>query len=159
MRIPIAAGLLLSALAATACGHAVQINPKAEPVGNRWNASLATPAGLSGAIQVTGTAWMAPNEKDPSTTRVHVSIANASPGGLHPWHVHRGQCGTDQGIVGPPDSYHPLKVGGQRAGGGRRGAGDSAAEGGRLLRERARVGGEHEHYYGLRQPRPSSSMR
>jgi hypothetical protein len=112
MRIPIAAGLLLSALAATGCGHAVRINPKAEPVGNRWNASLATPAGLSGAIQVTGTAWMAPNEKDPSTTRVHVSIANASPGGLHPWHVHRGQCGTDQGIVGPPDSYHPLKVGG-----------------------------------------------
>jgi hypothetical protein len=101
MRTPIAAGLLLSVLAATGCGHrAVEINPKAEPTGNRWNATLATPAGLSGAIQVTGTAWMAPNEKDPSTTQAHVTIANASPGGLHPWHVH------------PPDTYHPLKVGG-----------------------------------------------
>jgi hypothetical protein len=113
MRTPIVARLLLSVLAVTACGHrAVEIDPKAQPVGNRWNATLATPAGLSGAIQVTGTAWMAPNEKDPSTTRAHVTIANASPGGLHPWHVHRGQCGADQGIVGPPDTYHPLKVGG-----------------------------------------------
>jgi hypothetical protein len=113
MRTSIAAGLLLSGLAVTSCGHrAVEIDPKAQPVGNRWNATLATPAGLSGAIQVTGTAWMAPNEKDPSTTRAHIMIANASPGGLHPWHVHRGQCGSDQGIVGPPDAYHPLKVGG-----------------------------------------------
>ena len=113
MRTPIAAGLLLSVLAATGCGHrAVEIDPKAQPVGNRWNATLATPAELSGAIQVTGTAWMAANEKDPSTTRVHIMIANAAPGGVHPWHVHRGQCGTDQGIVGPPDAYTPLKVGG-----------------------------------------------
>jgi hypothetical protein len=113
MRTSIAASLLLSVLAGTGCGHrAVEISPKAQPVGNRWNATLATPAELSGAIQVTGTAWMAPNEKDPSTTRAHVTIANASPGGAHPWHVHRGQCGTDQGIVGPPDAYTPLKVGG-----------------------------------------------
>jgi hypothetical protein len=24
--------------------------------------------------------------------------------------VHRGQCGTDQGILGPADAYPPLKV-------------------------------------------------
>jgi hypothetical protein len=112
MRTPIAAGLLLSVFVVTGCHKAVEIDPSAKPVGTRWNATLATPAGLSGAIQVTGTAWMAANEKDPSTTRAHVTIANASPGGLHPWHVHRGQCGADQGIVGPPDTYHPLKVGG-----------------------------------------------
>ncbi len=113
MRTPIVAGLLLSVLATTGCGHrAVEIDAKAQPVGNRWNATLATPAELSGAIQVSGAAWMAPNEKDPSTTRAQVMIANAAPGGTHPWHVHRGQCGTDQGIVGPPDAYTPLKVGG-----------------------------------------------
>jgi hypothetical protein len=112
MRTPIAAGLLLSVLTVTGCHKAVEINPSAQPVGNRWNATLATPAGLSGAIQVTGSGWMAVNEKDPATTRAHVEIANASPGGIHPWHVHRGQCGTDQGIVGPPDTYKPLKVGG-----------------------------------------------
>ena len=60
MRTPIAAGLLLSVLVVNGCHKAVEINPSAQPVGNRWNATLATPAGLSGAIQVTGTGWMAP---------------------------------------------------------------------------------------------------
>ncbi len=31
---------------------------------------------------------------------------------MHPWHVHRGQCGQDQGILGPADAYEPLKVSG-----------------------------------------------
>jgi hypothetical protein len=31
---------------------------------------------------------------------------------MHPWHVHRGQCGSDQGVFGPADAYNPLKVDG-----------------------------------------------
>ncbi len=49
-----------------------------------------------------------PREQD--KTRAQVSISNASPGGRHPWHVHRGQCGQDQGILGPADAYEPLRV-------------------------------------------------
>jgi len=107
--------VLAAALAAVALGcggHAVQINSKAAPVGSRWNAVLSTPAGLSGVIQVRGTGWMQRSDKDSAQTQAHVEITNAAPGGRHPWHVHRGQCGTDMGILGPADAYHVLKVGG-----------------------------------------------
>ena len=35
-------------------------------------------------------------------TTVSLDLANATPGGLHPWQLHRGQCGSDDGIVGSP---------------------------------------------------------
>lgn len=109
--VPAFAALIAAALAA--CGKKpVEINPTAEPIANRWNAVLATPPGLAGAIQVHGTGWMAPDPKDTLQTRAHVDITNAAPGGVHPWHVHRGQCGSDLGILGPPDAYNQLKVGG-----------------------------------------------
>jgi hypothetical protein len=41
---------------------------------------------------------------------VNVEITNASPGGLHPWQLHRGQCGADGGVFGSDDAYHALKV-------------------------------------------------
>jgi hypothetical protein len=52
------------------------------------------------------------SDKDSNQTKAHVEITNAAPGGRHPWHVHRGQCGTDMGILGPADAYHVLKVSG-----------------------------------------------
>ena len=113
MRTAVTAGLIVSAVTLAGCGsHGVHIDPNAQPVATRWNAALSTPAGLAGALQMTGTGWMGYKEKDSSQTHAHVSIANASPGGRHPWHVHRGQCGTDQGILGPADAYPILKVGG-----------------------------------------------
>jgi hypothetical protein len=112
MRPAVVAGLAAVAITAGCGGHAVQINNKAQPVGSRWNAVLSTPAGLAGAIQVRGEGWMQRAEKDTSQTVAHVEITNAAPGGQHPWHVHRGQCGTDLGILGPPEAYHVLKVGG-----------------------------------------------
>ena len=109
----VSAGLIAAAMTLAACGgHAVQIDSKAQPVANRWNAVLATPAGLAGAIQVHGTGWLAPDPKDSAKAKAHVEIANAAPGGVHPWHVHRGQCGNDMGVLGPADAYKPLKVGG-----------------------------------------------
>jgi hypothetical protein len=53
---------------------------------------------------------MAADAEDQGRTRAAVEIRNAVPGGRHPWHVHRGQCGSDQGILGPADSYKPLEV-------------------------------------------------
>ena len=113
MRSMLAAGLIAAAAVLAGCGgHGVRIDPDAQPVAKRWNATLSTPAGLSGALQVRGTGWMGVREKDATKTEAYVSIENAAPGGRHPWHVHLGQCGSDQGILGPADAYPVLKVGG-----------------------------------------------
>jgi hypothetical protein len=61
-------------------------------------------------VQVHGQAWMGGDPKDPGQTQAHVDVSSAVPGAKHPWHVHRGQCGSDQGIFGPADAYKPLKV-------------------------------------------------
>ncbi len=114
MRIPMAAGLVIASLTLAACGggRSVEINPQEEMVGTRWNATLATPAELVGATQVRGTGWMVAADQDSDETRTQVSVMNAVPGGEHPWHVHVGRCGNDQGIFGPPEAYDPLSVGG-----------------------------------------------
>ena len=74
----------------------------------RWRAALVTPASLAGAVQMNGTATMQPSGNN---TDFSVSIANATPGGLHPWQVHRGQCGMDDGVFGSAAAYKPIKVG------------------------------------------------
>lgn len=113
MRLAALAGLVAPVLALAGCGgHAVRIDPDAPSLASRWTATLATPPQLQGAIQVTGTAWVGRRDKDTSQTQVHVEIANALPGGRYPWHVHIGQCGTDQGILGDLASFPVLKVGG-----------------------------------------------
>ena len=115
MRTSITVGLIVSAFGIGACGGGgggVRINPDAQPVANRWNAILATPAQLVGVTQVRGTGWMGVRAKDSLQTEAHVRIENAAPGGQHPWHVHVGRCGADQGIFGPADAYPILKVNG-----------------------------------------------
>jgi hypothetical protein len=57
-----------------------------------------------------GSATMAPATTR-GNTAVSLDLANATPGGLHPWQLHRGQCGADQGIVGSPAAYPTAKVG------------------------------------------------
>ena len=114
MRHSGAAALIALALAGAACGGGknVEIDPDRELVGSRWNAILSSPNQLAGVVEVKGTGWMAADGKDATKTRAHVAIANAVPGGEHPWHVHLGQCGSDRGIFGSPDAYEPLDVGG-----------------------------------------------
>jgi hypothetical protein len=108
--------LALSVLVLSSCGggrQPVEINPSAQSVATRWNGTLSTPAQLAGALQIRGQAWMGADDDDASETQAYAEISNAAPGGVHPWHVHRGRCGQDQGIFGPADSYEPLKVDGQ----------------------------------------------
>jgi hypothetical protein len=104
----------VAAVMLSACGviggSKSDVAPREVPVGERWNATLATPSTLAGAVQVQGTGWLGAGP-DRNTTRASVRITNATPGGLHPWHVHRGRCGADQGILGPPTSYGNLTVG------------------------------------------------
>ena len=108
-------GLAVVGLVLIACGGGkpVEINPDtqdAQSVATRWNAVLSTPAGLAGVTDIKGEGWVAADPKKQGQIIAHVSISNAVPNGVHPWHVHRGECGSDQGIVGPADTYQPLKV-------------------------------------------------
>ena len=113
MKAHTAASLILVALAASSCGgrKAVEIDPSTQPVQNRWNGTVASPPELAGVSAIRGSAWMGPDEKDANRTQAQVNLSNAVPGGEHPWHVHRGRCGADQGIFGPADAYKPVKVG------------------------------------------------
>lgn len=104
--------LAVGAVITAACHRTVQINPS-QTVSQtaRWNATLATPATLSGAVQVKGTAWMAPpNPSDSGRTLASIAISNATSGGLHPWSVHQGLCGSDQGVLGAATAYPLLRV-------------------------------------------------
>ena len=100
------------ALAIAACNpfhQSVRMNQDVN-YGQRWHGTLTSPAYLSGAVQIQGTASMAPGSDGQKTT-VTVMVSNAAPGGVHPWEVHQGQCGADQGIFGPQDEYKPIKIG------------------------------------------------
>jgi hypothetical protein len=107
--------LAVSAFALTSCNpfhHApsVEVTTKDENLNTRWHASLESPAALAGAVQINGTASMAPGTKTGNTT-VLLVLANATPGGLHPWQLHLGQCGADQGVFGNAAAYPVAKVG------------------------------------------------
>lgn len=109
--------IIVAALAITACNpfqrqQAVEVSTQDAELNTRWHANLATPANLAGAVQMNGSASMAPDPNG-THTNVTVNLGNASPGGVHPWAMHRGQCGawTDDGVVGPADAYSALEVG------------------------------------------------
>jgi hypothetical protein len=104
---------LIASLVLAGCGgQSSNTNTDAEPVGfmgARWSATLAPAAG-SPAPQVSGTGTVMGNA-DSTQTRVEVGLSGATPGAEHPWHLHRGTCGSDQGIVGEAASYKQLTVG------------------------------------------------
>jgi hypothetical protein len=103
---------MLSFATLASCGgnKPVEISPNSQSLATRWNGTLSTPPELAGVTDERGTAWMAADQKDPGQTQAYVEITNAVPGGRHPWHVHKGQCGSDQGVLGPADAYKPLEV-------------------------------------------------
>jgi hypothetical protein len=105
---------VLASLAVTAACNPLARKPVTEVSGDvnlntRWQASLVTPSALSGAVQVSGTAWMQPSVKGEGT-RVSLKIGNATPGGVHPWDIRRGQCGTDEGEFRSGIAYKSLKI-------------------------------------------------
>jgi hypothetical protein len=107
--------LAASALALISCNPfrqdpAVEVSTQDENLNSRWHASLASPAELAGAVQINGSASMAPGTKSGNTT-VSLDLANATPGGLHPWQLHHGQCGSDEGIVGESGAYPVAQIG------------------------------------------------
>ena len=87
----------------------VQVTTNDANVNSRWHGTLASPSNLAGAVQMTGQISMSPGS-NAGNTNVALLLANASPGGLHPWQLHRGQCGTDDGVFGSAEAYKTLKV-------------------------------------------------
>jgi hypothetical protein len=105
---------LALAFAVTGCGlfhrssKSTTLDPGLANVRYQWRGSLFTPAALAGAMQVRGTAtWSADGD---AASTVVLSISNATPGGIHPWHIHRGHCGDNGPIVGDASAYKPLAV-------------------------------------------------
>lgn len=100
-------------VAAAACNpfhkNANQIQRADIPVGERWNAILATPSGLAGALQIKGNGYLARGDS-PNTSKAVIHTSNATQGGVHPWQLRAGQCGTDSPVVGDASAYPDLKV-------------------------------------------------
>lgn len=107
--------LVATALALGACStfqpkSADAVSATDVTLNSSWHARIASPSELAGAVQMNGSASMAPGVKR-GTTEVVMKLGNTSPGGVHPWAIHLGQCGADQGVFGAPEDYPPLRVG------------------------------------------------
>jgi CHRD domain len=105
---------VLGAVALAGCSRSSSDTPTTEPepvgfLGAQWTANLNPPAN-SPSPNAAGTATVAGNT-DGTQTRVEVNLTGAPPSGDLPWHLHRGTCGNDQGIVGESTKYPPLSVG------------------------------------------------
>jgi hypothetical protein len=118
LRLPLVTIVATGALALVACNPfrsplkqdpVVRVTTHDANVNARWHGTLTSPASLAGAVQMTGQVSMSPGGS-PGNTSVALLLANASPGGLHPWQLHRGQCGSDDGVFGTAAVYATLKV-------------------------------------------------
>ena len=85
-----------------------QIDPMNANASSQWNGTLSTPSGMSGAVDITGTASLAAGGQN--STVATVTIANASPKGEHPWHLYRGHCGDGGDPISAGNNYPLLKV-------------------------------------------------
>jgi hypothetical protein len=87
------------------------VSTREATLSSHWRANLASPATRADAGQINGSASMA---RGPSfaSTNITLNLVNASPGGLHPWAVHLGQCGVglDDGVFGLRETYKPLMI-------------------------------------------------
>lgn len=90
------------ALLIAVCSLAACAAPPGTPAA--WEAEL---RGQTGFTAATGTAIAASAARQ---TTVTASVTGLTPGATHPWHIHRGTCDNDQGIVGRPGAYPPLQV-------------------------------------------------
>ena len=81
----------------------VSVRPITDKIGD-WHATLATQN--NSGVRGSATAHSAG-----VGSSVAVTIAGAQSGAQHPWHVHRGTCGDDKGIVGGADKYPVLTAG------------------------------------------------
>lgn len=101
----------VACLGLTACAkNSVKIDPSsAVELASRWNGTLAVPEGMAGVVQIRGSTSMS---AEGDQTHAAIEIHNATRGGVHPWHIHAGRCGSNGPILGSASAYPMLKVGG-----------------------------------------------
>ncbi|HEX6559556.1 MAG TPA: hypothetical protein VF021_08835 [Longimicrobiales bacterium] len=104
MRKMVLAGIcLLAACTAHTENGKVSVQPITDRIGD-WSATL-TPqnnSGVRGSVAARSAAI---------STGVSISIAGASSGAQHPWHVHRGGCSDNGAVVGDGSKYPVLSAG------------------------------------------------
>jgi hypothetical protein len=109
MRIP---GLVATvAVLLAACGNdrpAADARPDAAPSVSQtepsWSAVL-RPGPEHRQVSGSATARALQGE-----TEIAVEFFGGQPGAVHPWHVHQGTCGSDEGYLHEPDVYPPLEL-------------------------------------------------
>src|SRR5688500_3724786 len=91
---------VLAACTARRTEDGIDIDPVSDVIGN-WssNVTARNNSGISGSATVQSRA---------AGSKVTVHIMGAMNGSTHPWHVHRGTCNDDKGIVGGATEYTPL---------------------------------------------------
>ena len=100
--------LLIGLAALTACtvstNGGIDVDPVTDLMGE-WEGQLSPQnnSGIVGAVAARSAV---------ATTGVSLSIAGATSGARHPWHIHRGTCGSGGAIVGDAGAYPVLQVGG-----------------------------------------------
>lgn len=102
------ASVLFTFLVGTACTRqaVVETGPRPDAETLTWTADLQSRGGSG--IEGTVTAL-----SDQDGTRATLEASGAAAGEAHPWHIHRGACGSGGDIVGDADAYPLLSVGGR----------------------------------------------
>lgn len=77
----------------------------------QWTATLQPVGGSS----IGGSAMLMPGGSNMESS-ANVSVRGSTSGSAHPWHLHRGSCSNDMGIVGSPDAYPTVGVGADGSG-------------------------------------------
>lgn len=83
------------------CAPAMNAPASAAP----WQTTL---QGQQGFQAVSGTAMATVGR---GQTTITANLTGATPGSVHPWHVHFGTCGSGGDIVGAAGAYPALQVG------------------------------------------------
>jgi hypothetical protein len=89
---------------------AVEMSDADANLNTRWHGTIASPSRLAGVVQMSGTATMAPGSAA-GATLVKLELANAAPGGQHPWALHRGACDRDEGVIGEQSRFGSIRIG------------------------------------------------
>ena len=96
-------GIVTLAACTVSTENGIDVDPITDRIGD-WEASLAAQgnSGVLGAVAARSAA---------ATSAASITISGATPGARHPWHIHRGTCGSNGAIVGSAAAYPVLEVG------------------------------------------------
>lgn len=115
--LPLAAAVVLAA--GTAC-----IRTAVDPVTGRMDVDVESPtqqgeqwtATMTGQGTGASLTGRAVARVIAGTTNTTLTLAGGTIGGRHPWHIHRGSCGSGGPIVGEMSAYPPIAIGNEGSG-------------------------------------------